>query len=539
MPPRAADFAVPWLSRTLDPPADTTDLRRRIAENPHAAMLESVAQNKTFGRFSIYAWDPVHTIHCRAGETPRPPGAGELEDPFVVLRNCCRPWAVLAPEPELPFVGGWIGFLAYEAGRFAEPKAGWKHAATSPVPAAFWQLLDTVLIHDRLADQWIAAGVDLPRRLCHGERPSLIARLDAIEYFVHKVTLEPTHRFGELLEPRAAHQRRSVLPTSLRSMGKSSLCALHSATPHSTTHPEGNWSNSRGSYLEKVERVLEYIRAGDIFQANLARSFRARLREPAFALYDRLCRTNPAAYAAFLNVPDETNNAASASILSSSPELFLSLRHGRVTTRPIKGTRPRGRSEAEDIVAEAALAGSDKDRAELNMIIDLERNDLGRVCEFGSVRVLDDGAVERHPTVLHRTASITGRLRAEADAIDLLLATFPGGSITGAPKVRAMQIIDELEAAPRGAYCGAIGYIGLDGDMQLNLAIRTMSVYNDAAEAQVGLPMERSEVGRGRVAELHVGSGIVADSDPEDECRELDAKAAGMLAALGCTAEEP
>src|SRR5262249_36764623 len=160
-------------------------------------------------------------------------------------------------------------------------------------------------------------------------------------------------------------------------------------------------------------------------------------------------------------------------VLSSSPELFLDLRGRRIVTRPIKGTRPRGASAAEDAAARDELASSAKDAAELAMIVDLERNDLGRVCRYGSVQVEDGGSIETLPTVFHRVATVSGELRPECDAIDLLRATFPGGSITGAPKVRAMQIIDELEKSPRGPYCGAIGYIGFSGDMMLNLAIRT------------------------------------------------------------------
>ncbi|RIK65996.1 MAG: aminodeoxychorismate synthase component I [Planctomycetota bacterium] len=468
MSSRVPDMRVTWLSRTLDPPVSPETLRRRIAEHPGAAMLESVAQNKTFGRFSFFAWDPV-----REATTPH---GGDGEDPFSVLKNVCRPWLRFAHPPEIPFVGGWIGCVVYDAGRFVEPTAGWRHRSRDGLPAASWRLYDTALIHDRLKNEWIAAGVELPSRLSGGHRPPLAERLDAVEQFARQAA-------------------RDVFPSG------------------PTLAAEGEWNDSKCDYVAKVERILDYIRAGDVFQVNLARGFRARLKDSPVEIYERLCRANPAVYAAYLNLRG-TDGEAPISILSSSPELFLSVRDRRVTTRPIKGTRPRGRDADADRAAARELAHSEKDRAELNMIIDLERNDLGRVCEYGSVRVLDEGSIETLPTVLHRTASITGRLRADADAIDLLAAAFPGGSITGAPKVRAMQIIDELEPQARGAYCGAVGYIGVDGDMQLNLAIRTMTV-------------------AGGHAEFHVGSGIVADSDPDDEFRELNAKAAGMLAALG------
>jgi para-aminobenzoate synthetase component 1 len=273
--------------------------------------------------------------------------------------------------------------------------------------------------------------------------------------------------------------------------------------------------------------VIDYIRAGDVFQVNLARRFRTECPLAPIALYQRLCETNPAGFAAYVSICEgghrllagatragaTLGHFSDAAVVSSSPELFLQVRGRDAATRPIKGTRARGRVEREDAALRAELAASVKDRAELAMIIDLERNDLGRVCEYGSVRVASDGEIEALPTVYHRTATVTGRLRDGCDAIDLLRAAFPGGSITGAPKVRAMQIINELEDFARGPYCGAMGWIGVNGDMMLNLAIRTMTVAD-------------------RRIDLFVGSGIVADSDPELELAELEAKAAGMMAAL-------
>jgi para-aminobenzoate synthetase component 1 len=201
--------------------------------------------------------------------------------------------------------------------------------------------------------------------------------------------------------------------------------------------------------------------------------------------------------------------------LSSSPELFLQLRDGHVVTRPIKGTRPRIGDCRADAVYRRELIHSDKDRAELTMIIDLLRNDLGRVCSFGTVRVTEADKIEEHPTVFHRVATIEGDLKPGNNWLDLMRAAFPGGSVTGAPKIRAMQIIDELEPTPRGVYCGSIGWIGLDGSLSFNIAIRTM--------VQVG-----------DLVHVYAGGAIVADSTPEGEYKEIIAKAAGMLQALGC-----
>jgi para-aminobenzoate synthetase component 1 len=269
---------------------------------------------------------------------------------------------------------------------------------------------------------------------------------------------------------------------------------------------------TRGQYVSAVQRALEYIAAGDIYQVNLSQRFSAEFAGDASALFERVCETNPASYAAYMAWPDADGNVQA--VLSSSPELFLQVRADQVITRPIKGTRPRGGDETDDATMREALRNSEKDKAELAMIVDLERNDLGRVCEFGSVRVTEPRSLEAHPTVWHAVGQVEGRLRADCSIADLIRATFPGGSITGAPKVRAMQIIEELEPTARSVYCGAVGYVGLNGDLTLNLPIRTMVL------------------GAGRL-HVQVGAGIVADSQPEAEYAETLAKAEGMLRALG------
>ena len=262
-------------------------------------------------------------------------------------------------------------------------------------------------------------------------------------------------------------------------------------------------------YRSAVEQVLEYIRAGDVFQVNLSQRFTVAQPAPASAIYDRLRATAPAAYGALLDFGD-------FALICNSPELFfrvVPLPDGRrkIVTRPIKGTRPLGPGMEEQ------LHRSIKDRAELNMIVDLERNDLGRICEIGSVNVTQPRAIEAHPTVYHGVATIEGILRPEITFVEILRAMFPGGSITGAPKIRAMEIIDELEPVRRGPYCGAIGYVAADGSMQFNVAIRTMIVKDG-------------------LVHIHVGGGIVADSDPAEEYAETLVKARAMFAALGVDA---
>ena len=259
-------------------------------------------------------------------------------------------------------------------------------------------------------------------------------------------------------------------------------------------------------YLSAVARVREYILAGDIFQANLSQRFQVALAEPPLALYNRLRRVNPAAFGAYLDFGD-------LQVLSVSPERFLRLSGRRVVTRPIKGTRPRGMGPMHDALLGRVLAESDKDRAENVMIVDLLRNDLSRVCRPGTVRVPELFALEHHPTVHHLVSTVVGELDPAADAIDLLRAAFPGGSITGAPKVRAMEIIAELEPTTRGAYCGSLGYVGFDGSMDLSILIRTITA------------------GRGWW-QAPVGGGIVAQSVPEREYQETWDKAEGLLRAM-------
>jgi para-aminobenzoate synthetase component 1 len=259
-------------------------------------------------------------------------------------------------------------------------------------------------------------------------------------------------------------------------------------------------------YLSAVARVREYILAGDIFQANLSQRFEAPLREAPWRVYRRLRTMNPAAFGAYMNCGD-------FQVLSVSPERFLRLSGPKVETRPIKGTRPRGLGPMHDAMLGQVLTESDKDRAENVMIVDLLRNDLSRVCRPGSVRVPELFSLEHHPTVHHLVSTVVGELEPPADAVALVRATFPGGSITGAPKVRAMEIIAELEPTRRGVYCGSLGYLGANGEMDTSIAIRTCVTTG------------------GRIY-FQAGGGIVADSDPEQEYRETLDKARGIIRTL-------
>jgi aminodeoxychorismate synthase component I len=254
-----------------------------------------------------------------------------------------------------------------------------------------------------------------------------------------------------------------------------------------------------------VRRAKEYIAAGDIYQVNLSQKFRADWSGDALEFYGALRHCSPAPYAAFIEMEGRA-------LLSSSPECFLRMSGRRIRTRPIKGTRPRLPDPQADERSALDLITSEKEIAELVMITDLERNDLGQVCEYGSVRATDLLKLERFEQVFHLVSTVDGRLRADVDHIAALRACFPGGSITGAPKKRAMEIIAELEPSPRGVYTGAMGWFGFNGESQFNIAIRTVVMEEGTAH-------------------FHVGAGIVADSDPEAEYEETLHKAAGIFSA--------
>jgi para-aminobenzoate synthetase component I len=304
------------------------------------------------------------------------------------------------------------------------------------------------------------------------------------------------------------HERRAV---ELRGEGSGDLLAraLRAAPPVPPHRELAGWESSlpRGRYERAVERAIEYIRAGDVFQVNLSHRLASDWHGDPFALYGRLRETSAAPFMALVRL-------GGADIVSASPERFLAVRGDRIETRPIKGTRPRGSDPESDEALAAELASSAKDRAENVMIVDLARNDLGRVARYGSVVVDDLWGLERHPGVHHLVSTVTARLRPGTGPADVIRATFPPGSVTGAPKVRALEIIDELEPVRRGPYCGAIGWIDPAGDLELSVAIRTFVAAGDRLH-------------------LHVGGAVTADSDPAEEWRETMHKASRLLAAAG------
>ena len=448
------------------PYADPVDLFAVVAGDPYAVLLDGADAR---GRHSFIGLEPFRVLGARDGEATID-GVPVPGDPFAVLRAELTRHPTAAVPGVGPFSGGAVGYLGYELARHLEDVP---LAPTDPHDFPEMQML--------LCDVVVA--------LDHAERRAFVVSSGHPE-------ADPSARRARAAErlDHVARRLEGVVP-----LGPPAAPAAPPRIASDVT---------RGAYETAVRRVIDYILAGDVFQANISQRFVAEM--PAglgpLDLFRRLQAGNPARHSAYLKLDDVV-------IASSSPERFLRLEGDRVETRPIKGTRPRGVSPADDEALAAELAASEKDRAENVMIVDLLRNDLSRVCRDGSVEVPELCAVERFATVMHLVSTVTGRLRPGMTAVDLLAACFPGGSITGAPKIRAMQIIAELEATRRGPYCGAIGYLGFDGALDTSIVIRTFAI-------------------RGRRVTFQAGGGVVADSDPAAEYEESLAKARALVTAL-------
>ena len=420
----------------------------------YPVLLDSAASGGALGRFSILMAAPGERLVLGRD--------GRLEGPGTGARFCARLndwWRAQrgpAPPAPWPFAGGWFLYLGYELAGEVEPTL---RLPESPLPivACAWRMR-AALLHD------------------HSTGRSVI-----------------------LAEPDAAAQVRELAEDFERARDTRTQGARPALGPISEEDPQ--------TYLAACRRALEHIAAGDVYQANLARRWRVPLAPGLVpsVLYGRLRAANPGAFAGSAAMPGFW-------VLSSSPERLVRVRGRQVDTRPIAGTRPRG--QHADAAAIAELTGSAKEQAEHVMLIDLERNDLGRLCEAGSVQVDEFMVVESYAHVHHIVSNVSGRLRADVEPGDVIRALFPGGTITGCPKVRCMQLIGDLEAVGRGAYTGAMGYLAPDGSLDLNILIRTMTVQDGEIE-------------------LRAGAGIVADSMPARELEETRAKARGLLRALG------
>lgn len=392
------------------------------------------------------------------------------------------------PEHLPPFWGGLLGYVGYEYGGVLEDVPPASEVSDLDIPDAVMGLYGWVLAWDHLKGS---------------------AWLIGIEKDVDNVLREIVHPNSHLTNFAVEQPKNMAQQMAIATREGP---ATNVATAKS--FEEVSSSLDAAQYMSAVSSIIEYIRAGDIFQANLTQRFTSsfpkhllRSGDHHWKLYKYLRKSNPAPYGCFMKLPD-------FSIVSASPERFLHLsRDGKIDTRPIKGTRPRGATQEEDDLNSDQLRLSAKDIAEHVMIVDVLRNDISRVSEYGSVRVPSLLNLEKHPTVHHLVSTVTGSLRKGLTAVDLLHACFPGGSITGAPKVRAMEIIAELEPVNRNVYCGAIGYISFSGAMDTSIAIRTVTIRNGTAY-------------------FSAGGGIVADSDPEAEYQESLDKAKALIQAL-------
>lgn len=485
------------LVQELIPVPDPVECCARLRGLPYLLFLDSARDSGRLGRYSFLAADPAIVVHGKGARAAVLDTRTGTETPLTT-HALAGVRALLAPHltepiPDLPpFQGGAAGYLAYDWGAVLErlPSPRYDDLA---IPDVIFPIYDWVIAWDHLEHRAWLISTGLPEtgteksQRCDNRLREVLDRLASYSLsteILSALSSTPTH--AHPLEPAPSYPVSDTeFPASLD---------LRSSFTH------------RG-YLDALTTVREYIVAGDIFQANLSQRFEAPLTESPWALYQRLRAINPAPFAAFLDF-------GAVTVASASPERFLSLDTARqIEARPIKGTRPRGVYPAHDAALGRALQESIKDRAENLMIVDLMRNDLSRVSLPGSVRVPELFALERYATVHHLVSTVTGTLEPGRDAVDLLCATFPGGSITGAPKVRAMEIIAELEPSRRGVYCGSIGYISVTGVMDTSIVIRTYQAVH------------------GRVY-FSAGGGIVADSDPEQEYRETFDKARALIRAL-------
>ncbi|MBI5778060.1 MAG: aminodeoxychorismate synthase component I [Planctomycetes bacterium] len=426
---------------------------------PYPFFLTSAMRHKAWGRFSFLGADPFLVLKakgCDISIEENEKIVHKRGDPLEELRKILSSYRINRKNSSIPFLGGGVGYLGYDLCHFIEK-----------LPSTTKDDLKFPDIFFAFYDSFIAVD--------HTTRKMWEITLS---------NLKP----GKLLLASCA-----CGPTDWIISDQKSTYSLKS----NFTKPE---------YIRAVRRVKKYISAGDIYQTNLSQRFEIPLNKHPLELFQTLQQINPAPFSALLK-PD--NNRV---IISSSPERFLKVENGHVETRPIKGTCPRGKTPNQDIRLKKELLNSIKDNAELAMIVDMERNDLGRICKYGSVKVTQQKVLETYPTLHHLVATVKGRLDKKYDLVDVIKASFPGGSITGAPKIRAMEIINELEPTRRNVYTGAIGHIGFDGTMDLSIAIRIIML-------------------NGNKAYYQVGGGIVADSDPASEYGETLTKGKALMEA--------
>ena len=424
-------------------------------DDKNSFILDSAMDKQKLGRYSFISSNPFKILKYK----------NTKENPLDNLQRELNKYKV-ENNTHLPFIGGAVGYLSYDLGNYIE-KLPRTAVDDTNIYDLYFGFYNWVIVIDHLENKTYIATPNL----------DVEKENEIIEDIEKKINKAEKNGIDNI-----CYEEKEVEKIRLTS----------------------NFTKSE--FENAVRKVQDYIRQGDIYQANLTQRFNGKTTLSSYELYRDLRRFSPAPFGAFLNFED-------SHILSNSPERFIKCIDRKIETRPIKGTRPRGKNKEEDLKLQEELKNSEKDRAELLMIVDLERNDIGRISKIGTVKVPELFVIEPYANVNHLVATVVGDLDDNKDCIDVIKATFPGGSITGAPKIRSMEIIDELEPTQRNVYTGSIGYIGFNGDMDLNIAIRTIIKKDENVYFQVG-------------------GGMTWDSNPEDEYQETLDKAQSIMKAL-------
>ena len=491
---RDVDCVPVWrrlVSDSLTPFSAFKSLDASSPEGPGISCLfESVIGGEKVGRYSFIATDPHLLLEAYdrqvtitpLGETGTQARTFESENPLEALREEIAKVKVAKPEGLPPFVGGAVGYAGYDTVRYVErlPNAPEDDRKLPDLAFAFF---DHMLVFDNV-DKTLAVIALAQVSDCSNEQELRAAYDNA------------TRRVDDYVE-RLSRTEHGLSPVDIDTSGDVSI------------DYESNFTQQE--FEEAVEKCVDYIRAGDIFQVVLSQRLQTPLEENPLELYRTLRVVNPSPFMFFVRMP-------SCTLVGSSPEIMVQVIDGEVTVRPLAGTRRRGATEAEDQQLADELLADPKERAEHVMLVDLGRNDVGRVAQYGSIEISDVMVIERYSHVMHITSNVTGQLAPEYDSFDALAACLPAGTVSGAPKVRAMEIIDELEPHRRGPYAGAVGYLDFAGNMETCIALRTVVVQDGTAYVQAG-------------------AGLVADSVPESEYQETLNKARGLLKAIEITKE--
>ncbi len=456
----------------LDTPL--TIFAKLAADQSHAFLFESLQGGEKWGRYSFIGFDPIMTVTSHGDQLHIRRGGSEIEqqgDPFKILQGLLASFNAADDESLPRFFGGLVGYLGYDMVRFVEEIPG--RNPPLDLPDSSFMVPRLVLVHDSFKQKLIIVNwVVVPEQ---GDATVLYQ--------------EARERIDQL-----AARLKGPLPEAVALSGRGSLAHRFSA------------NMEQPAFEQMVRRAKEYILAGDIIQVVLSQRFHSRTDLHPLTLYRALRHINPSPYLFYLKLDDVVQ-------IGSSPEILVRLENNEIELRPIAGTRQRGQTPEEDLALEQELLADPKERAEHLMLVDLGRNDVGRVAEFGSVEVRDLLVIERYSHVMHIVSGVHGKLRAGCNQFDVLAACFPAGTVSGAPKIRAMEIIEELEPERRGPYAGAVGYFGFSGNMDFCITIRTF-------------------VMQGRDLSLQAGAGIVADSVPEKEYEETLNKARGLRRAV-------